>query len=754
MGILDKVNREDRENARLNRDSEVNPPEYDPGMGEDSWDNDDSWGSSDGDSWGSSDDSWGTDSGNSWDSGSNNNDSWGSTQNADTESDEDKIFKALGGVWKGVKEFVGEFVKSFKTFDVEKRIKFSKTMMILSAVLIAVSILLMILKQSWGFSILIGSMINISWGVVFFMFSYDKLSKEGYSESTEVISVDDSDDLFDDSDAWDNESNAFDDEEDEFNSYDTEGTEYDYDYDEDEEDEDLDFDYNDIEDDESEIVSTVSEPTVSKEEILDRISCNNGMVTRQYLYDCNIGVLKSTDKDFKKVREIKEGSEEFDAWEAVIQKSAELFRTNQEDMPYLIEAKEKLFYVMLEVKRVKWIKNLQQLVDEIVNIYRYDKESGTIDKTIYGIGDAVGDTWIIRIMKGSTATISLKDVYDSSSNIALNTENYMPIILGVDSEGSVVWSDFKEINALLVTGMPRWGKSWLVKSILYQMTMYLSPRDLNMVFMDPKGDISDFKEIRLPHVKKFVDKEANILKELRQIVKVEGPRRKKLIGDVGAKNIWDFKKSNPDVELPLLYIVIDEVVTLSDSMDKETKTEFQGLLRELVSQLPALGIRIFLVPHVIKDQIISKTTTDLILCRISVGGDEKHIETVCGVKNFPHKLTHIGDTAIRLGNDDTKFMHSIVLDDTNEGIDELFAFQAKLWCKLMPGCEKGSRYEEFKEKESLKNIEKEDKIEFLNSVEDANDLWGEDEMQDETQGEEMEFEQEISSDSDDEFDIW
>lgn len=746
-GILDKVSREDRENARMDRDSIVNPPEYDAGMEEEddfgfedsSSSSDEDWGS--GDSWGSSDSGFGESSFNSSGFGSSSfGDSFGSNQSQEEQkNEEDEIFEAVGKFFSGFKNFISEFIKSLKTFNTQKRLAFSKTMMLVSVILIVVSIVAMILGLKWMFGVMIGSMLNIAWGVVMFMFAYDKdiNGTESVSniaeESSDEYSSDDlySDDEEDEEDLWGE----------------------DYDDEEDTSSDELDFDYEDIVGDNEEDEEEPEEELVSKEEILERVSINNGMVTRQYLYDVNIGVLQSGNKSFSIPRVIREGSEEFDAWESVIQKSAELFRGSQEDMPYLIEAKEKLFYIMLEVKRVKWIKNLQQFVDEIVQIYRYDKETGHIDKTIYGLGDAVGDKWIIRIMKGETALITLKDAYGVVKDEVLNSKNYMPVILGVDAEGTLVWKDFKSINTLLVAGMPRSGKSWLVKAMLYQMMMYLSPRELNFVFMDPKDKISDFRHMHMPHIKKFVTKDEDILNELRHIVRVEGARRKKLFGDVGelgVLDIWDFRKKQPDVEMPLLYVVIDEVVTLADRMDKETKAEFQGLLRELVSQLPALGIRLFMIPHLVKDQVLSKSTTDLIPCRISVAGDAEHIEKTCGVKNFPHKLTHVGDTAIRLGNEETKFMHGIVLAKSNEEYDELFDYLAKLWVKIDPGCERGSVYEEHMNSMKIRGILNEDTEDTI-----SNESQSRIEILDEREidGDIMEYGN-AQSDEDDEFDLW
>ena len=123
-------------------------------------------------------------------------------------------------------------------------------------------------------------------------------------------------------------------------------------------------------------------------------------------------------------------------------------------------------------------------------------------------------------------------------------------------------------------------------------------------------------------------------------------------------------------------------------MEKETKKEFQGLLVELISQLPALGIRAFLIPHVVKNDIIAKTATDLVPCKISVFGDAEHIEQTTGAKpkDFPYKLAYTGDMAARITliSPTAFYLHGPVLTTSNPENIELFEYMRRVWGKLEP----------------------------------------------------------------------
>ena len=719
MNIKGKVSSEAKENARLDRDRASNPSDKDPGMDDFNWDdfNEDSGGGNNtwgGTSLGDSGGGFGSTGGGFGDSsgfggtgggfgstGGGFGDSWGTGATGfggfnqpeppkkDEEELEDKIFRGIGNFFKGFFNFAKDFTNSFKTYNYMKQLSMGKLSVIVGGLLAVIGLLLLLFGYGSliGLDLIIGGLTTSGVGVIVFMFAYDTFNKNGGESNPEAHAAFETqpDSLFDDQPPLNDISFDSDDSGDDTDEFDIFGDDdedddfdMDYDDDDDEEDDDIFSAFDEIEEEDNEEVKNRMDAA------LENLDSNNGMYTRLFLYEKIENSLVNVNRGFDKTRTISDSSDEFDSWDAIIQNSASLFKPKGNDIeyPYLISAKEKIFYYLLEVKRVNWLKNVEQFTNEIVSICAYDEETGITNTTIYGVSNSVGDKIYIKIMKGETAMVSVKDAYQRVGEDIKNSKNFMPIVLGLDAEGNVVWRDFKDINSILVTGMPRSGKTWLVQSILAQMTFYLKPSELHIHILDPKDQISDYKAMKLPHIRKFVSTDDNILRELRHVVRVEGPRRKQIIGGAGFVNIWDYKKKNPDVDLPLLYVVIDEVITLAERMDSATKDEFQALLLELVSQLPALGIRIFMIPHIVKDQILKKSITDLIPCRVSVRGNAEHIEKSVGVKNFKHKLFHQGDMAVRFNNDEPMFVHSAVLTTSNEGNQELFEFLTKFWTKL------------------------------------------------------------------------
>lgn len=729
MNIKSKVSKDTINNVKLDRDSALNPPDADPGMDDFDWDD---WGGGSSDSFGSSNDPFaigGNDpfsSGDTFGGGNdpfsgggdpfgNGADPWATPpvgggafgmQNNGQEF-EDKVFEGIAKASKGTFNILKEFVESLSEADDIVAINTARMSTFMGGGFAVGGLLLALFKNPNGIPMLVGGLITSGVSIPVFSAKYEKIMNNGGfpepvvdepfngaldnkgglvgSDSLGGFDSDFSTDAFGDSGVEDDAYGDFDD--DEFDLDDSDDSDDTFDL------SGFDDDFDIEEDMFAEDVNTGVSVEDAMEGILNNINENNskGIMTRQYLFDNISNCLMNINPKYDSVLQITEGSDDFEAWDAIIQSSAGILKTTKDDdMPYLISAKDKLFYVLLEIHRPKWLKNVDTLVKEIVNVCSYDEETGSKNNSIYGMGEMVGFKIFIKIMKGETAMVSLKDTFKNVSDEIKNTKNYLPVVLGVDAEGSVVWKDLKTMDSMLVTGMPRSGKSWFVQAMITQMCMWLKPSELNFYILDPKDTISDFRNFQLPHIRKFVTTDNDILKELRHIVRVEGPRRKKIIGGANCVNIWDFKKANPDVDMPLLYVLIDEVITLAERMDKETKDEFNSLLLELVSQLPALGIRIIMIPHVVKDQVLKKSITDLIPCRISVRGDSMHIEKSVGIKGFKHKLEHQGDMAVRFNNDEPMFVHSVVLTDSNEKNNELFDFLTRLWLKLEPESYSGS----------------------------------------------------------------
>lgn len=673
MGASDLNNGSvDLDSARLERSTRVNQPDYAPGQGDNDLFSNDSIGVSS------------TPQPNSLNLGGvftpNTANVYGvnpavqQQQPTVPQKSEEEVFwdilsKACKAIGSGIKKGFLSLASSREEWCHKFYAHYGSVLCLSSVVLGLVGLALLLLSSfglgltELGFNLLIGSILSLIVGVMLVMFNTEAAKSEsGIEESVDIPAVEDysSTVQFEDSDY---ESDSYDDDDD-FNY---------------EDDEDLDLFSN---------VSAVQSEGMDAETALETLQeVPMGMYTRQYLYEAFTKVLSTIKPDYDTVRTFDEDSDTFVTWEQYLRDSAEVVGTKYEDLPELLELSETALTIRIVCTRPRNFKH-EAVASELASIYAH--ASGTKDPNVYAISETIGKECHFTVFTGSKLMVSLKDMYCHCEDFVLNTKNYMPIVIGIDHEGKIIKADFKKIESILVTGMPRKGKSWVVQLILTQMCAYLSPKELHLYILDPKEGISDYRKFVLPHVKKFVSGDDNIVSTLRRVVREEAPRRKKILGDADCVNIWDYKELYPDVDLPVIYVVIDEVVTLAERMDKETKAEFQGYLVELISQLPALGIRAFMIPHVVKNDIIAKTATDLIPCRISVCGDAAHIESSTGTKpkDFNFKLSAVGDMALKVSeiSPSTLFVHAGVLSDSNPKNNKIFDYLRRVWLRLEPDC--------------------------------------------------------------------
>lgn len=434
------------------------------------------------------------------------------------------------------------------------------------------------------------------------------------------------------------------------------------------------------------------EQEVDVQSLVSNIDLPRGVITRQFIYERVTKVFKHITKNYADVEILDEDSSEFDMWLGYLNEAVDSLKSgadSKEARPVLVKVRKKLFYYILEInnKGVKGIK-IDKLISSLVSLYAYDKDTNKLNPAVYGTGNDVGGMFYIKIMRGSSVSVSIEDLLVANKDFFLNTKNEFPCGLGLDIDGDPVLVDLLDVNALLITGEPRSGKSWALRNIMIQLMLFGSPRDVCFYICDPKDSISDYVRFRAPHIRRFESQDGAILETLRELVKVEGPRRKQVLSEAGCYKIQEYRAMHPNVDFPYVYVLIDEIVTLSERMDKDTKNEFQGLLMELVTQFPATGLRLILVPHIVKDDIIKKSISQNMPCRISVRGTPEHIELCTGMKcgngegQFPYKLTKVGDMAVNMkaGNDTIQnYVHSAVVGATSEASDAAFDFVDALW---------------------------------------------------------------------------
>lgn len=617
--------------------------------------------------------------------------------NQDMKTDEDKVFEVIAKAGKGSFNFLKDFTKSFSGLTPLFWTRFGFKVTIVSVICIVGGIVGRLFGWGSGLHFAIGGCLSGIVGILSWFLTlensrnYTSEYKDENNSNQNFSQPVPEDDSFSTGGMDFNQSNSFD----SFDNFDNSDFSDLDDFDDypDEVDDDFsDFDNISVDEEVHEAMST--EDALSQLQVIDK-----GMYTRQYLYDNFVKVLPHIKSNFSNVVEYEEDDDIFVFWDDIVQRASAITGLKDDEVPYLKQLKENAFTVTAIINRTPKMRP-DLIANEIAKAYAYKTYDDDEKRaSVFAKYETVLDDCIITVFTGASHMISLKDMYAKCEDFVLDKKNMIPIVLGVNEKGKVICTDFRKIESIIVAGMPRSGKSWLVQAILTQMCALLSPKELIIYILDPKASTSDYKRFCLPHVKKFASKYTDfngnivnkdslgVLDTLRHIVNVEAPRRKKLIGDNGCANINDFREKFPDIDLPYIYIVVDEMVTLS-SMEKEDEKEYQSYLDMIVTQFPNLGIRGMFIPHEVKNQIISKTAYDSIKARISVKGSPEHIEASTGTKPraFPYRLCNVGDMAVNIDtiSASTQFVHGVALTDSNEKNNQLFDYLRRVWSKLEP----------------------------------------------------------------------
>ena len=138
----------------------------------------------------------------------------------------------------------------------------------------------------------------------------------------------------------------------------------------------------------------------------------------------------------------------------------------------------------------------------------------------------------------------------------------LPVGIGESREGPL-WVDLAELPHLLVGGHTGSGKSVFLRQMLTGLLLLLGPGRLRLALVDLKGGTELNLFERLPHLMAPVARDQESCLELFQMVTVELQRRQALLDRAGLEDIERWNAVHPDVPLPYILVVVDEVAELS-----------------------------------------------------------------------------------------------------------------------------------------------------------------------------------------------
>ena len=410
----------------------------------------------------------------------------------------------------------------------------------------------------------------------------------------------------------------------------------------------------------------------------------NQILNRKTLLDTMIPFFPKNRPDFQDLRQIEPDSNEFNDLELITVKSiANVMQKEIEEVQTkLIEAEQGMFSYKLKFKRINQLNTdgkREALAEEFVNYMRQSPN----DKSVQATVQLDGDYFVVTVSKGEQAVVTIGDVMQKRENRKEfeNTDNKLPVIVGIDDLGNVIIDDAKKFDTCMIMGKPRQGKSWYVFNMLINMMAFNSPEDVQFIVVDPK-QANLFNKLQLmPHVIGLHD-DKHVLEIMDDIIENEGERRKKLLKNNECDDIWGLRRKG--IQLPILYLVIDEVITVMGNLrakDPKKEKEFNQKLKILIQELPFVGIRLIFIPHRATG-LVDKTNRQMLQFIAAVRSAREEIEEGLGTKWY-RGLTKPGDMAIKTqSREDAFYARGPAIATQDEDTANIIVALAKAYYKL------------------------------------------------------------------------
>ena len=419
--------------------------------------------------------------------------------------------------------------------------------------------------------------------------------------------------------------------------------------------------------------------------------------SRAYLYEQFYKVLRSVTPNYSELTELEEYDDNFQRYLNLLMNSAAREGFTEEDFQIQHIYENSFMYKLVINASPKF--KADKVATSIENQEKFNQMGIEVKPNLFVTSKVIGNNVHIDIIKNSSPMLTVKDMWSENKDFILDPDNVMPVVLGSDELGQSIVMDFAKINSIALSGKPGKGKTWLAQSIIAQLAFFSTPNEVQFIFADPKGQQGDFANINFPHVIEKVKTEEETMEVLRRIVREEVPKREALLGQYGLTDIKDMHKMYPDVTMPYLYILVEEMMSLGDhlkQMDKEAYKEYRAILSDIVNKCRYLGIRLFGLSQRMTDNAIPKDIKVGIDLKLTAGADASEIEQVMEVKpkDFPYNIAgKVGKYAVmspeyRGGN--ASFMVGAVMGTSNPENAQTYRFVKALWEKIEPRKEEKS----------------------------------------------------------------
>ncbi len=430
--------------------------------------------------------------------------------------------------------------------------------------------------------------------------------------------------------------------------------------------------------------STTETPAANNDALLDSMNTNVAKIDRAYLLEQFSRLLPKSCTTFGKSEIVPKDSQEYVAVRSLLlQALSSASKVPIDELPVDLEQLESsTFSYTMTVGRMKGIGKLQDLSNEIEVYFRENANDTGVIASI----EVEHGYYKISLTKGVTEMVTVRDCLEQADVKAFfeNKKNLLPFIAGIDTYGNPILAAGENYTAMMTAGKQRSGKSWYITSVLMTFMTFNLPTDVQFLFIDPKKSSLYRMFSCMPHTIGVHDDE-DIVGLLKYVINVEGERRKERLRAAnqgyGVDSIKDYRKEGHE-DMPYLYIVIDEFLTAIANVEaRGQKKEFNQLISMIITQLPFVGIHLWIVPHRAQGAV-DKTARANIMFTSAFRCENTIVEEVLDTK-WTRPLKNPGDMAMKLQDVGKEmFARAAVFTTSDEENTRVIKDIAKAWYKI------------------------------------------------------------------------
>jgi len=230
------------------------------------------------------------------------------------------------------------------------------------------------------------------------------------------------------------------------------------------------------------------------------------------------------------------------------------------------------------------VKNIESRVNDIERAMGQDEDCIRLAGNIAGLKNTVG----VEIPNKQRRTCVIKEALTDGS--FSNSDQILPIALGIGINGENVCEDLTEFPHLMVAGSTGSGKSVALNGIIFSLVYKKPPSELKLVLIDPKAvEFSPYKKI--PHLLTDVVTEMEEAVEVLEKLCEMMDERYDLLEQKAVRNIGEYHDLMGNTEsMPYIVILIDELADLMMTQGKQV----EDLVGRLSQKARAAGMHLVL----------------------------------------------------------------------------------------------------------------------------------------------------------------